>query len=380
MAIKSLQNLGVYNILITSGTLSPLESFEGEMGIPFPIKLQSTHVIAKKQLSLQLIFKDSNGLELSGAYTNRNNVKYYYGLGSTIFELAKSIPKGMFIFFSSYTSINTCVEHWKNGPLWNHITGEKQVFIEPRTKNEFNNSLTQFKEAVDTDDGAIFMGVSRGKLSEGMDLGDDYCRAVVIIGLPYPAAYDPKVTLKKKYMDDYNPKINGQKWYMLQMKRALNQSVGRVVRHKDDYGAIIICDSRFRTLGDGLSKWIQALNTDMNARINEGFGTKMTNIANFYKQLDGSSVQRAERSEGAPPLPSIGMKPCSSMAGQTSSSNSDNVIVKSAFDSMKSSYQTNKSSNGHSTPSTSGQSSSRDSKSIFNSFSYPTGKKRNFEP
>lgn len=379
MAIKSLKALGVYNIIITSGTLSPLESFEGEMGIPFPIKLQSTHVISKNQLSIQPIFNDSNGIELSGAFSNRGNVKYYYGLGSTIYELSKNIPKGIFIFFSSYTAINTCMEHWKNCHLWNFITGEKQVFIEPRSKNEFNASLNDFKEAVDKRSGAIFMGVSRGKLSEGMDLGDDYCRAVIIIGLPYPAAYDPKVVLKKKYMDDFNPKINGNSWYMLQMKRALNQSVGRVVRHKDDYGAIIICDSRFKNLSDGLSRWIQAFNTNMNAKINEGFGAKMTSIANFYKQHGtGALVQRPIRNEGVPPPPSIGMKPCASMA-QGPAGKSNDVEVQSAFDLMKSSYKTNRPSNGVS-PAAAAPKSSGDSKSIFNSLNYPTGKKRNFEP
>jgi regulator of telomere elongation helicase 1 len=37
----------------------------------------------------------------------------------------------------------------------------------------------------------------------------------------------------------------GQVWYNQQAYRAINQAVGRVIRHKDDYGAVILCDERF---------------------------------------------------------------------------------------------------------------------------------------
>ncbi len=37
------------------------------------------------------------------------------------------------------------------------------------------------------------MAVCRGKVSEGLDFANNYGRAVVITGLPYPAAFDPKV-------------------------------------------------------------------------------------------------------------------------------------------------------------------------------------------
>lgn len=54
--------------------------------------------------------------------------------------------------------------------------------------------------------GAIFMGVCRGKVSEGLDFVDANGRAVMIIGLPYPPMKDPRVILKKKYLDICNAK------------------------------------------------------------------------------------------------------------------------------------------------------------------------------
>lgn len=38
--------------------------------------------------------------------------------------------------------------------------------------------------------------------------------------------------------------LSGQEWYRQQASRAVNQAIGRVIRHKDDYGAIVLCDNR----------------------------------------------------------------------------------------------------------------------------------------
>ena len=40
-------------------------------------------------------------------------------------------------------------------------------------------------------------------------------------------------------------KLGGQTWYNQQTYRAINQAIGRVIRHRNDYGAIILCDERF---------------------------------------------------------------------------------------------------------------------------------------
>ncbi len=40
-------------------------------------------------------------------------------------------------------------------------------------------------------------------------------------------------------------KINGDEWYQQQMIRTMNQAIGRVIRHKNDWGAIFLYDQRF---------------------------------------------------------------------------------------------------------------------------------------
>jgi len=44
---------------------------------------------------------------------------------------------------------------------------------------------------------------------------------------------------------ELNQVLTGDEWYNQQASRAVNQAVGRVIRHRHDYGAIIFCDERF---------------------------------------------------------------------------------------------------------------------------------------
>ena len=66
---------------------------------------------------------------------------------------------------------------------------------------------------------------------------------------------DPKVILKKDYLDRKfrsGPKANsdmqtlsGKDWYGQQATRAVNQAIGRVIRHVQDFGTIVLIDERY---------------------------------------------------------------------------------------------------------------------------------------
>ena len=48
--MQDLAALKVKSILLTSGTLSPMESFAYELKMPFPIRLENPHVISNEQV------------------------------------------------------------------------------------------------------------------------------------------------------------------------------------------------------------------------------------------------------------------------------------------------------------------------------------------
>jgi hypothetical protein len=118
-------------------------------------------------------------------------------------------------------------------------------------------------------------------------------RTVVVIGIPFPNARDQRVILKKEYLSQ-QPGGNGQTWYTQQALRAVNQAIGRVVRHKDDHGSIILMDERFKKFtkviyififitSKDLPKWVQP-----SVEIFEGFGTLQRALALFFKDKRGS--------------------------------------------------------------------------------------------
>ncbi len=203
----------------------------------------------------------------------------------------------MLVFFPSYTVMASCIDWWKQYDTWNRITAHKPVYVEPKDKSALAEVMAQYHSDVRSKEekkGAAFFAVCRfekclritnafakirvflfrGKVSEGLDFADVNGRAVLITGLPYPPQFDPRVRLKMEYLDsmsasakkDPSAQINqaahmmdGRTWYQQQALRAVNQAIGRVLRHKNDYGAILLCDERFSYANNTshLSSWIK---------------------------------------------------------------------------------------------------------------------------
>lgn len=154
--------------------------------------------------------------------------------------------------------------------------------------------IAEFDAALAKHGNCMLMAVCRGKVSEGIDFSDNRGRVVIITGLPYAPFQDPWVVLKRQFLDELCfqqpsvqiqhanvtsigsgyasamvPKIapsaqpvkpvtsgsvgfrsavrrlNGEAWYAQSASRAVNQAIGRVIRHKNDWGAIFFLDDRF---------------------------------------------------------------------------------------------------------------------------------------
>ena len=74
------------------------------------------------------------------------------------------------------------------------------VHLEQANANEFKKTIEKFELDV-LAGGAILMGVCRGRLSEGLDFKDRKARVVIIVGIPYPNCKEPRIVLKKYYLD-----------------------------------------------------------------------------------------------------------------------------------------------------------------------------------
>ncbi|GFX53219.1 fanconi anemia group J protein [Trichonephila clavipes] len=259
-----------HSIIVASGTLSPLASFQTELDIPFQITLEANHVISKSQLWVGTIGKGPSTNSLTATYHNSATFNFQDDVGELIYQICCVIPHGILCFLPSYSMLDKLLQRWQITGLYDKLLSKKVVLSEPRKQNEFAEVIKDFYNVVDetkdsesTVDGAIFLAVCRGKVSEGLDFADDNARAVITVGIPFPSIKDAQVDLKKKYNNMYCSKkqiMSGQEWYQIQAFRALNQALGRCIRHKEDFGALIIVDERFQKnshYSDALSKWIR---------------------------------------------------------------------------------------------------------------------------
>ncbi|CAB1117515.1 unnamed protein product [Ectocarpus sp. CCAP 1310/34] len=313
--MQDLKALGVRSIIVTSGTLSPLSSFGNELRLPFEVQVENPHVIGPEQAWIGTLGRGPTSVTLNSSYANRDNDSYKDELGATLANLCRIVPGGVLVFFSTYRTMNDCVHRWKhfsNGKAWARIMAHKEPMIEPRTAADLKAVMEEYDAKIENTGGAVFLAVCRGKVSEGMDFSDGRARCVVVTGIPYAPAMDPKVVLKKKYMSESLlppgvARVTGDEWYQQQASRAVNQAIGRVIRHRLDYGCVVLCDSRFAEDRNrkSLSLWARPF-----VRECSGFGKVAADLTKFFKACAANPrlkhVDTPRASKPTPAAPSHG--------------------------------------------------------------------------
>ncbi|EPQ09407.1 Regulator of telomere elongation helicase 1 [Myotis brandtii] len=252
--MRELVRQGVRTLLLTSGTLAPVSSFALEMQIPFPVCLENPHVIDKHQIWVGIVPRGPDGAQLSSAFDKRFSDECLSSLGKALVNITRVVPHGLLVFFPSYPVLEKSLEFWRARDCARKLEALKPLFVEPRSKGSFSEVMGAYYATVASPGsrGAAFLAVCRGKASEGLDFADVNGRGVVVTGLPYPPRKDPRVILKMQFLDEMKGRsgasgqfLSGQDWYRQQASRAVNQAIGRVIRHRHDYGAVFLCDHRF---------------------------------------------------------------------------------------------------------------------------------------
>uniref|UniRef100_A0A8C1TCG5 DNA 5'-3' helicase n=1 Tax=Cyprinus carpio TaxID=7962 RepID=A0A8C1TCG5_CYPCA len=302
----------VRSIVLTSGTLSPMGSFSSELGIKFSIQLEANHVISKSQVWVGTIGAGPQGRKLCATFQHAETFAFQDEVGALLLKVCHTVSRGVLCFLPSYKMLDKLRDRWINTGLWDKLEEQKTVITEPRGggKGDFDELLQTYYEAIRgtaANNGALLVAVCRGKVSEGLDFTDDNARAVVTIGIPFPNIKDLQVELKMKYNDKHAKSrglLPGARWYEIQAYRALNQALGRCIRHRNDWGALILVDDRFRTNPNkyitGLSKWVRQL-----VRHHDTFTGAMQSLESFSQCQRGAVETFEERpSQTAPQYPS----------------------------------------------------------------------------
>lgn len=175
IAMLELKALGVRSIILTSGTLSPMDALKEDMKLPFNIQLENPHVIEDNQMFVTALANGSTGKTLNSSYNNRDSSSYKDELGISILQICQTmlsrggvdIPKGrplrggILIFFPSYGVMDNAIERWKATGVYEKIKSiYGALLVEPKAGTidqdksfiESGSSKVSNKNIVSTED------------------------------------------------------------------------------------------------------------------------------------------------------------------------------------------------------------------------------------
>ncbi|KAK1130537.1 hypothetical protein K0M31_018663 [Melipona bicolor] len=259
------------SVILASGSLSPMETYQGELRTSFPNVLKTRHVVPKEQVYATCIPYGPSKLILRGICSNMNTWSYQDEIGRVLLDICESMPHGILCFFSSHDVMHKHVERWRSTSIFDKISNVKPVFFEPECETNLVPMLAKYcyvirrtsAKKVGNVTGALLLAVFGGKVAEGVYFRDNEARCVVAIGMPYPGNQNYIIRLKMAYNDKNikNGFLKGSDWFSIQAFRALNQALERCLRHVHDWGALLLIDDRFLQdeYKQNLSEWIKTM-------------------------------------------------------------------------------------------------------------------------
>ncbi|XP_010254122.1 PREDICTED: ATP-dependent DNA helicase DDX11 [Nelumbo nucifera] len=299
-------------VILAGGTLQPIEETRERLFpwlLPEQLNFFSCgHIVPPESILPIAVSHGPSGLSFDFSYSSRSSPIMIEELGRLLCNLVTVVPEGIVVFFSSFEYERQVYDAWNASGILARIMKKKRVFREPRSSTDVEIILKEYKESiVKLSDGVpkensvpyngvILLAVVGGKISEGINFSDGMGRCVVMVGLPYPNPSDLELMERIKHIDGLGvsnnsstPKISvsnessyadmvqvgfdilkgckrrGREYYENLCMKAVNQSIGRAIRHINDYAAILLVDARYasdllkRSFShprDKLPKWI----------------------------------------------------------------------------------------------------------------------------
>ena len=304
-------------VILAGGTMSPFDDYKQHLFPDLPqskiTTLSCGHVIPPENLCVWTLATSRPGAQpFEFSFQRRSDREMITQLGLVILNACSIVPDGVVVFFPSYGYLDEVVGVWQQpqGPkaqsIWDRLQARKSLFRESKG-GDSDDVLRQYTEAVldeggesSPGKGALLLSVIGGKMSEGINFSDRLGRCVIVIGLPYPNIASPDWKAKIEYIESSTAttlssqgvardealsrgKQAARDFYENACMRAVNQSIGRAIRHQGDYAAIVMVDRRYGTerIRGKLPGWINGgLVKDSHEK---GLGGLMSTLGGFFK-------------------------------------------------------------------------------------------------
>ncbi|KAK3058279.1 ATP-dependent DNA helicase chl1 [Extremus antarcticus] len=276
-------------VILAGGTMSPMDDYKQQL---FPYidevsTLSCGHLIPPSNLLVRTIASDAKG-PLEFSFKARANPETAMRVGKALLDLAPCVKAGLVVFLPSYGYLEQLINIWKENGLLEKLNTLKPVFSDGRGGSA-EHTFQAYSDSIKTSpNGAMLLSVIGGKLSEGINFSDGLGRCVVVVGLPFPNLETPEWKAKMQYIDE-KALVRGQTKGSASREhaenvcmRSVNQAIGRVIRHKDDWASILLMDSRYEQgrIKSKLPGWIKEC---MPEKSLSGVGAVREDVERFFR-------------------------------------------------------------------------------------------------
>jgi Rad3-related DNA helicase len=274
----------VHRVVLASGTLAPFSQLAQDLGIDSLQwrTIEGLHVVPPAQYQLTALTAlplplssvssslssgntTNSTVPLRCTYASLSNPTFLKAVAHCVVRLAQTVQRGggggVLFFVPNYAVLHCLATITREvmlmasqaRPSQPHVS-PIELFLEPRKAEALTQVLQQFQSHTQGPQGgtALFFSVYRGKVSEGIDFTDSMARLVICLGVPLQPLKSWRVIAQRAY--------SGSSWYTTDAVRAVNQALGRCLRHVRDYGAVVLLDERYAQAEyqHRLSRWCRS--------------------------------------------------------------------------------------------------------------------------
>lgn len=269
-------------IILAGGTMEPMSDFEQLVPRDRFTTFSCGHIVPSSHVMGAVVPLGPKGQTLEFTHASWQQPVMLDELAVALGNYTNIVPHGMVVFFPSYATLDAALARWQHTHALERLSRRKKVLTEPKDAKDVDAVLQQYAATIadpspSSPKGAMLLAVVGAKLSEGINFQDDLARCVVMIGLPFPHAKSRELAERLAFAGE-----DGRDMYVNMCMRAVNQSMGRAIRHRADYAAFLLLDRRYarEQIQSRLPGWIRT-----QVQVHDRFGSSIRAVAQFFQQM-----------------------------------------------------------------------------------------------
>ncbi len=222
-----------------SGTLAPLEDYRDSLGLGEHARLLQVPSNFPSE-NRRLFFDPTVSTRFEDLQTDATAIPW---IADRLAEVLQCLPVRTAVFFPSFDLMDRLL----SAGLQSALPPNAVIESRRQTMGDLWRSIEGFKRGSPE---GVLLGVTGGRIAEGVDFPDEELEAVVIVGIPYP-----RPTAKREALRRFLDATTGRGWeYVVEApaQRAMLQAFGRMIRSENDRGIGIVLDRRALTFEPAL--------------------------------------------------------------------------------------------------------------------------------